>query len=103
MLDEEHQTPAAKPTNDQNAYIYGAIGSHNIIITCMPFGQPGTISASRMVGSMPNSFPNLTFYLFVEIGGGIPRNPPDPNQEQDIHLGNVVVGLDDTAGVVGIV
>ena len=103
MLDEEHQAPAGKPANDQNAYIYGSIGSHNIVITCMPFGQPGTISASRMVGSMENSFPNLTFYLFVGIGGGIPRNPPDPNQEQDIHLGDVVVGLDDTAGVAGVV
>jgi len=92
-----------QPANDYNAYIYGSIGSHNIVITCMPLSQPGTISASRMVSSMPNSFPNLTFYLFVGIGGGIPRNPPDPNPAQNIHLGDVVVGLDDTAGVAGVV
>lgn len=103
MLDEEHQAPTTKSANDHNAYIYGSIGSHNIVITCMPLGQPGTTSASRMVGSIPNTFPNLRFYLFVGVGGGIPRNPPHSNQAQDIHLGDVVVGLDDTAGVAGVV
>ena len=103
MLDEVHQAPTAKSVNDHNAYTYGSIGRHNIVITCMPPGQPGTNSASRMVSSMLNSFPNLMFYLFVGIGGGIPRNPPDPNPAQNIHLGDVVVGLDGTAGVAGVV
>ena len=103
MLDEEHQAPTAKSVNDHNAYIYGSIGRHNIVIACMPLGQPGTTSASIMVGSMPNSFPNLKFYLFVGIGGGIPYNPPHPDQAQDIHLGDVVVGMGDSAGLAGVV
>lgn len=102
MLDEKHQE-LPKPPRDHNTYTYGSIGSHNIVIVCMPLGQPGTISASRMADLLATSFPNMKLYLFVGIGGGIPCNPPDPDPDQDIHLGDVVVGVDKTPGFPGIV
>ena len=38
------------------------------------------------------SFPNLKFFLFVGIGGGIPRTPSTVDPLKDIRLGDIVVG-----------
>ena len=102
MLDEQHQE-LPKPTRDFNTYTYGSIGSHNIVIACLPLSHPGTTSATRMADLLPMSFPNLKLYLFVGVGGGIPRNPPDPDASRDIHLGDVVVGVGETPGIAGVV
>lgn len=45
----------------------------------------------------------MRLYLFVGIGGGIPYNPPNSDPGQDIHLGDVVVGVDESPGVAGVV
>ena len=102
MLDEQHQE-LPKPARDYNTYTYGSIGSHNIVIACLPLSHPGTIAASRMVDFLPTSFPNMRLQLFVGIGGGLPYNPPKPDSFQDIHLGDVVIGVDETPGVAGVV
>ena len=102
MLDERHREPT-KTAKDHNTYVYGSIGSHNIVIACMPLGQPGIVSASNTAFWLPASFPELRFYLFVGIGGGIPRIPPWPDPERNVRLGDVVVGLADTPGVPGVV
>ena len=102
MLDEQHEV-LTKPAGDHNTYAYGSIGSHNIVIACLPLSQPGTTIASRMANFLPVSFPNMRLYLFVGIGGGIPQNPPNPDPDQDIHLGDVVVGFDYTPGVAGVI
>ncbi|CAF9905713.1 hypothetical protein IMSHALPRED_003942 [Imshaugia aleurites] len=101
MLDEQHQE-LPKPARDFNTYTYGSIGGHNTVIVCLPLGHPGTTSASRMADLLPTSFPNMRLYLFVGVGGGIPRNPPDTDASRDIHLGDVVVGVDETPGVAGV-
>ncbi|KAF6223218.1 hypothetical protein HO133_000060 [Letharia lupina] len=102
MLDEQHQE-LPKPVGDDNTYTYGSIGSHNIVIACLPISHPGTTSASRMADLLPTSFPNMRLHLFVGIGGGIPHNPPHLDASQDIHLGDVVVGVAETPGVAGVV
>ena len=102
MLDEQHQE-LPKHRRDYNTYTYGSVGSHNIVIACLPLSHPGTTSAARMAEFLPTSFPNMRLYLFVGVGGGIPRNPPDPDASQDVHLGDVVVGVDQTPGVAGVV
>lgn len=102
MLDEQHQE-LPKPARDHNTYVYGSIGSHNIVIACLPLSHPGTTSASRMADFLPTSFPNMRLHLFVGIGGGIPYNPPNPDPGHEIHLGDVVVGVDETPGVAGVI
>ena len=104
MLDERHQDQApTKAANDHNTYAYGSIGPHNIVIACMPLGQPGIVSASNTAFWLPASFPNLRLCLFVGIGGGIPQNPSDPFPEQDIRLGDVVIGCAPRPGVAGVI
>ncbi|KAF6241314.1 hypothetical protein HO173_000024 [Letharia columbiana] len=102
MLDEQHQE-LPKPVGDHNTYTYGSIGSHNIVIACLPISHPGTTPATRMADLLPTSFPNMRLHLFVGIGGGIPHDPPHLDASQDIHLGDVVVGVDQTPGVAGVV
>ena len=102
MLDEEHEE-LPQDDNDENTYTYGSIKGHNIVIACMPPGQPGKVSASRMVQSLPISFPNLRIQLFVGIGGGIPCDPPTEDATKDIHLGDVVVGWPDETGASAVV
>ena len=102
MLDELHED-LLQPPGDDTTYTYGSIKGHNIIIACLPLGQPGTISASRLVGSLPKSFPNLRIHLLVGIGGGIPHDPPSLDPEKDIHLGDVVIGVAEKPGMTGVV
>lgn len=47
MLDDEHaETPIS--AQDDNAYIYGRVGSHNVVLACLPKGVPGTTSAANV-------------------------------------------------------
>ncbi|KAJ0419720.1 hypothetical protein BJY00DRAFT_313639 [Aspergillus carlsbadensis] len=84
MLDEEHQD---HPTNhnDTNIYTLGSIGSHNVVLACLPAGQTGTNSAAVVAMQMKTTFPAIRFGLMVGIGGGV------PSKEADIRLGDVVV------------
>ena len=102
MLDEVHRE-LPQIGNDENTYTYGSIEDHNIVIACMPPGQPGKVSASRLVQYLPTSFPNLKIHLFVGIGGGIPCNPPSKDSTEDIHLGDVVVGWADETGAPAVI
>ena len=102
MLDEEHEE-LPQVDNDDNTYTYGSIKGHNIVIACMPPGQPGKVSAARLVSPLARSFPNLRLQLFVGIGGGIPCSPPTKDSAQDIDLGDVVVGWAEETGTPGVV
>ena len=102
MLDEEHD-PLSLSIHDENSYTYGSIGRHNVVIACMPPGQPGKVSASKLVQPLSQSFPNLKIHLFVGIGSGVPRIPRPDNPDNDIHLGDVVIGWAEQSGVPGVV
>jgi nucleoside phosphorylase len=84
MLDEEHQDLPQDP-DDANVYTLGHIGEHNIVIACLPAGQPGTNSAAGVAMRMKSKFKSIRFGLMVGIGGGV------PSVEADIRLGDVVV------------
>ncbi|KAF9776034.1 hypothetical protein IL306_005844 [Fusarium sp. DS 682] len=82
MLDRQHP-PLSKPPNDNNAYTLGSIGDHNIVITCLPKGMIGNISAATVTSYMTTTFPSIKIGFMVGIGGGVPSNK--------VRLGDVVV------------
>ncbi|KAI2970177.1 hypothetical protein CBS147482_10909 [Aspergillus niger] len=86
MLDDVHP-PLPQPESDHNVYTLGRIGSHNVVVACLPGGVYGTISAAGVVSHMVSTFPTLRsgFGLMVGIGGGV------PSSRNDIRLGDVVV------------
>ncbi|KXH46325.1 kinesin light chain protein [Colletotrichum salicis] len=85
FLDEEHTGPRQVAQHDNNSYVLGKIGSHNVVVATLPDGQYGTASAAAVARDMLHSFPNVRIGLMVGIGGGA------PSQKHDIRLGDVVV------------
>ena len=81
MLDERHK-PLPRMANDSNAYEYGSIHGHNIVIACLPSGEYGIASATSVAKDMLRSF-SIRVGLMVGIGGGVPKH--------GIHLGDVVI------------
>ncbi|KAL4796453.1 nucleoside phosphorylase domain-containing protein [Aspergillus venezuelensis] len=85
MLDETHaDLPALK--FDDNNYILGRICSHNVVITCLPTGIHGPVTAATVAARLLSTFQSIRFGLMVGIGGGV------PSLHHDIRLGDVVVG-----------
>lgn len=95
MLDAIHPS-LPLPSTDQNTYILGNIGEHNIVIACLPSGAYGTISAATVAMQLLFSFHSIRFGLMVGIGGGV------PSSHADIRLGDVVVSqpADTSGGVI---
>ncbi|KAI3326598.1 hypothetical protein HD806DRAFT_520391 [Xylariaceae sp. AK1471] len=88
FLDEELDISTLSiPSGDENQYVAGRIGQHNVIIATMPEGMYGTASTSRTVSNLIRSFPNIRFCLSVGIGGGV------PSERHDIRLGDVAVSM----------
>lgn len=85
MLDEEHHG-LDKKRGDPNEYTFGKIGRHNVVVACLPAGQPGKVSAATVAIHMGYSF-SIKLGLMVGIGGGVPSQVPD------IRLGDVVVSM----------
>jgi nucleoside phosphorylase len=90
MLDGEHAQLKAQPKYDENSYILGCIGGHNVTIACLP--EYGTNRAAIAAKSMQSTFPSLRFGLLVGVGGGV------PSPENDIRLGDLVVSLPSAQG-----
>lgn len=84
MLDVLHEELPAQP-NDHNTYIFGQIGLHNVVITCLPSREYGIASAATVATQLKSSFHAIRFGLMVGIGGGI------PNETNDVRLGDIVV------------
>ncbi|KAH6640435.1 hypothetical protein F5144DRAFT_589910 [Chaetomium tenue] len=85
FLDEEYDGPRQVARHDNNSYVLGKIGCHNVVIAALPDGEYGTTSAAALARDMLHSFPNVRIGLMVGIGGGA------PSQKRDIRLGDVVV------------
>lgn len=98
MLDERHTPIPMTIDDDDNSYTYGDINGHNVVIACLPPGQPGKISSQRLVQPLRRSFPGMKIHIFVGIGGGVPRRPPPEDPLEDIRLGDVVVGWAERTG-----
>ncbi|KAL6831777.1 hypothetical protein V8C40DRAFT_273247 [Trichoderma camerunense] len=86
FLDEEHMAPSAVAPRDNNTYVLGKMGEHNVVIVGPPYGEYGTSTAATVARDMLHSFPNVRICLMVGIGGGVPSR-------HDIRLGDVVVGV----------
>ncbi|KAL5930294.1 hypothetical protein ACKVWC_000355 [Pyricularia oryzae] len=86
FFDEEHDN-VDTVDNDENAYLFGSIGTHNVVMASLPKGRIGTNPAASAIGDMVRSFPNLRFVIMVGIACGA------PTAHNDIRLGDVVVGV----------
>ncbi len=84
LLEETHRTLTCKPY-DNNAYSFGRIGDHNVVIAGLPNGKYGTSSAATVAKDLLRSFSSIRIRLMVGIGGGA------PSHKHDIRLGDVVV------------
>jgi nucleoside phosphorylase len=89
MLDKEHPD-LQQAENDINIYTLGQIGSHNVVLACLPSGTTGISAAATAAKDLLRSFPNVRFGLMVGVGGGAPSDPNEDPRE-DIRLGDVVV------------
>ena len=83
MLDRNH--PSLPIQRDQNSYIFGEIGGHNVVIAVLP--EIGNNAAAVVATQILNDFPSIRFGLLVGVGGGV----PDLDNEVDIRLGDIVV------------
>ncbi|KAF9894777.1 hypothetical protein FE257_004398 [Aspergillus nanangensis] len=87
MLDDEHASLPSVP-GDPNVYVLGRIGSHNIVMACLP-GGPGKATAAIATANMARTFPEIRLRLLVGTGGGV------PSVTHDIRLGDVVISMPD--------
>jgi hypothetical protein len=86
-LDEEHGR-VEKAVGDDNAYSFGRIGLHNVVLACLPAGVIGKASAAVVAKDMMRSFP-IKVGLMVGICSGV------WSERVDIRLGDVVVSQPD--------
>lgn len=86
MLDNEH-TPLPSEEHDPNQYVLGELSGHNVVVASLPEGSQGTNSAAGVAVHLTRSFPAVNLRLLVGIGGGV------PNDQTDIRLGDVVIGM----------
>lgn len=86
-LDEEHGRPKnfERPSEDPNAYTWGCIKGHNIVIVSLGATVYGTVNASIIATRMRLALPHLRVGLLVGIGAGLNV------KHKDIRLGDVVV------------
>ncbi|KAI5205109.1 purine and uridine phosphorylase [Aureobasidium subglaciale] len=97
MLDDIHDS-VRLPARDENIYTFGHIivndkgDSHNVVIARLPAAETGKAAAATVAKDMLRTFTNLKFGLMVGIAGGI------WTPENDIRLGDVVVGVRDDNG-----
>jgi len=85
FLDEEYGQPNHVSQHDNNVYLLGRVGRHDVVIASLPDAEYGTISAATVARDMLHSFPNVRIGLMVGVGGGA------PSRAHDIRLGDVVV------------
>ncbi|OKO98053.1 hypothetical protein PENSUB_9633 [Penicillium subrubescens] len=84
MLEEIHPNLSVHPS-DTNHYVLGQIGSHNIVLACLPNDAYGTTSAAVVATHMLYTFNQIRMGVMVGVGGGV------PSTKNDIRLGDVVV------------
>jgi nucleoside phosphorylase len=74
-----------KESGDDNAYINGRIGSHNVVLCYMPGMGKG--SAASVASSLKISYKRVDVALVVGICGGAPY----PSSGGEIFLGDVII------------
>ncbi|KAH1371698.1 hypothetical protein KXX50_008265, partial [Aspergillus fumigatus] len=74
-----------KQPGDDNAYINGRIGNHNVVVCCMPGMGKG--NAASVASSLKISYQRINLALVVGICGGAPY----PSSGGEIFLGDVII------------
>jgi nucleoside phosphorylase len=89
VLSEEHEKPSnfKQHQHDTNAYTWGSMGNHNVVIASLPAGEYGLTAATTTAASLRFSLPHIRFGLMVGIGAGVPQL----EHGEDVRLGDVVV------------
>lgn len=92
LLNEEHKRlPAAE--KDDNSYLLGHIGEHNVVVAFPGSGTYRTNAAAQTATNMVRIFRNIRFGLMVSVGGGAPKRPDPEDPLKDIRLGDVMVSI----------
>jgi hypothetical protein len=66
MLDDTHERlPQHK--NDDNSYVLGRIGDHNVVIATLPDKETGTNSATHVAAQLLRTFDSVRVALMVGI------------------------------------
>ncbi|KAF2395501.1 Pfs domain protein [Trichodelitschia bisporula] len=91
LLDTEHAPFPQGPDDPTFPYNVGRMGSHNVVIACLPAGRPGTNSALSVALQMRSMFKSIQYGLMVGIGGGV------PSPKNNLRLGDVVFSQPDGA------
>ena len=90
VLDEEHEQ-LDSDRKDDNSYLLGRMGKHNVVTVFPGSGTYGTNTTTQTAANLLRTFPNIRFGLMVGVGGGVPRPPHPKDPRQDIRLGDVVI------------
>ncbi|KAM0453791.1 hypothetical protein ACHAPV_008728 [Trichoderma viride] len=80
MLEHKHED-LPNPADDNNKYMLGSIGGHNIVVAC-PLISRADKNDAKTISQMVLTFPNIKACLMVGTGSGIPP---------EVRLGDVVV------------
>ncbi len=83
VWDEERDT-YGRADGDNNTYVTGQIGEHNVVLAVLP--NMGTNSAAAATASLRSSYTGLKLAVLVGICGGVPNLA-----NVDAFLGDVVV------------
>lgn len=59
FLDGERKDPAYIAQHDNNSYTFRRMGKHNVVISALPDGEYGTVSATTIARDMLQNFPNV--------------------------------------------
>ncbi|THX30706.1 hypothetical protein D6D10_08573 [Aureobasidium pullulans] len=97
MFDEEYEDPPAdfkKSRGDPNAYSWGKIGKHYVVVAALPSGVYGLTSTATVAQGLHSSLPHVRIGLLVGIGAGVREIVDEADKtvgQRDIRLGDVVV------------
>lgn len=75
-----------KRHGEWDGYFLGSMAKHNVVIAVVG-SSPGSVAAISTIRDLKEDFPNIELGLLIGIGGGV------PSANNDIRLGDVVVGL----------
>jgi hypothetical protein len=67
MLDEQHRALPAR-SKDNNMFVLGRVGDHNVVIVCLLSQTTGTASAASVSQQKLATFESIRFGLMVGIG-----------------------------------
>ncbi|PCG96752.1 Hypothetical protein PENO1_066850 [Penicillium occitanis (nom. inval.)] len=89
LFDQTYDTSGiaayGKQPGDANWYRTGRIGTHNIVLTCLP--EMGKRNAASVASNLLVSFPRINLGLLVGICGAVPF----PCEHTEVILGDVIV------------